>query len=51
MWELAVMRRFARELEKLAELPPTERLCVLRWLEIKIQGMVKTVTETGDGLC
>ncbi len=45
MDEIIRMKAFAREMVKLADLPPTERLCVLRWLEIKIQAMVKAVTE------
>ncbi len=45
MDELKNMRAFARELAKLEEVPRPERLAVLRWLEIKIMAMVKTVTE------
>jgi hypothetical protein len=45
MEEITRMRAFARELDKLETLPREVRLGVLRWLEIKLQAMVKALEE------
>ncbi len=45
MDEMKILKSFARELDKLDELPPADRLRVLCWLESKVQDMVRADTK------
>ncbi len=49
MDEIKSIKGFARELDKLDELPAADRLRVLCWLESKVQDMVRADTSKQAG--